>query len=207
MHINDIFSWCVDSPYLSGNLMPLSLRTCTQTHQSGQVEQKKVLYDERTGNLYTPDSPSTLVGKSIAILYGNPIHLAATLITNAALVPLHILGHLYSTLSHRDLSFAATEITKDLYDDIWRITRAPFYALAIEFAALKGLLLTPFDKRYAFEAKIILAEVEKNWNHGFDRSYDFRYYARHHDSSKVQAFFLAFCFQPIAHISHPNIHM
>jgi len=94
------------------------------------------------------------------------------------------------------------DIFKNLAQDTIYIVRAPFFAIALQFASL-FILVSPNRGRKA------IAKIEKSWNYNMGLSYDYRHNKDFKEKSLLRAlfetlldrkedvvFYLALCFQP-----------
>ncbi|MFA6118758.1 MAG: hypothetical protein WCT85_07260 [Parachlamydiales bacterium] len=97
-----------------------------------------------------------------------------------------------------------------LAEDIINIVKAPFFAVAIQFACLFAVI-SPNN------AKKMIAKIEKGWNLGLDVKHDFRHMEEFKDRKLLSfignlfnkrneiSFYMAPCFQPIGMLSDKNI--
>lgn len=135
--------------------------------------------NERTREMWVPDSVSTVAFKCGLLTVGNPLYMAATMVYHAIKIPvdiIRVIGQLavgilfameFRETFPRELSKTIeknfVDVVSSIVKDIWNIIRAPWFALGFEIAAIEGVVSDPF------RARVKIGDIERNWNHGITR--------------------------------------
>lgn len=145
-----------------------------------------------------------------------PVHMVAAVAYNAiriAIIPFYILGCLaYESCTGKELEkgrpFTINDIPVEMAKSVWRIVKAPFYAVAFIYAALYSLI-DPLNGRK------LGSYLERDWNEGVTRSEGYWsvggpqalwYWEGRGTPSGLgrNGFYLAGCWQPIARVKYDN---
>lgn len=145
-----------------------------------------------------------------------PVHMVAAIAYNVirlVIIPIYILGcMLFEKCTgesiERDRPFTATDILWEVGKSLWRIVKAPFYALAFMYAALYSFI-DPLNGRK------LGSYLERDWNEGVTRAEG--YWSVGGPQSLWlwegggtpsglgrNGFYLAGCWQPIARVQYQN---
>lgn len=189
-------------------------------HRSGEKEARYEVIDLKTEPKvrYLHEPMYVTACKCAGLVIGIPFFLMASISWHLIRTPITALVTLCISLgralSYRDkahtiqfLKDLVWTVPKGIVEGIWMIVRAPFYAVAMEFAALYGVF-RPLEGRKA------VAAIERGW-HQMPRTYDVRYADWDSDRSFVLkalgdkdfngTFYLAFCMQPLGTLDDPHI--
>lgn len=189
------------------------------THRNGQKEQRIEIINLKTGIRYTHEPMIHTAIKCFELLIGTPIYLMGYVGWQIMTAPLKAAGTVLHSLSkfftpskkHTFARFAADvflEAPGCFVRAFWAIVRAPFHAIAMEFAALYGVFRP-------LEGKVLVGKIEKSWHHPRTRRDDLFRSANPDDPSILlraladkdfpHTFFLAYCMQPLGKLSDPHI--
>jgi len=170
-----------------------------------------LVYNENTGNFYKPDTISSVSAKCLGVALMNPIYTVARIMYHAVKIIVDFVRLIFVKIADfsKDLETegfcgALTKNLKDFFievifktaGNVWEIVRAPIYGVGVQIAAFEGI----FDDPY--KARDHIAKIESTWNHEKDRHEDIR-----HGLKEGDAFFGAYCFQPVGNIKekiHPD---
>lgn len=185
--------------------------------------------DLKTGQRYWHEPMLTTALKCALLIVVIPIYLFAYVAWHvirapiaATIVPIRALNTFLRQPSKdhlRSIGLALVwEAPKNLGKSVWDIVKAPFYAIAMEFAALCGVF-SPTKMR------VWVGEIEKQW-HGVDCRKDSRHYWNKTPKDNIQKYcrrmsnflwealtdpnskntcYLAFCMQPWGNIKDTDI--
>ncbi len=179
------------------------------------------LIDQRTGEIYNGDDPCVIRIKCALILTALSFYTVGNIVWRSVQLPLDVTRVALGAIDHlvKDIQqsrASASTFTREFFfdsskkaaEDVWEVLRVPFLAIAVAATASLGLI-SPYEGR-KYEAK-----VERIWQHGAARSEDVR--RVHHPSStsclegffrtmeKANAFYLAYCFQPVGCLDDKKI--
>lgn len=151
---------------------------------------------------------------SATVFAMTPVHMVAAVAYNVirtAVIPFYILGCLvYESCTgneiEKDRPFTLTDIPLEMAKSIWRIVKAPFYAVAFMYAALYSLI-DPLNGRK------LGSYLERDWNEGVTRAEGYWSLGGpqplwHWEGSGTPSglgkngFYLAGCWQPIARVKY-----
>lgn len=182
-------------------------------HRNGKKETRIEIIDPN-GMRYVHEEMGVTAIKCFMLLIGTPIFLGLNIFWHALRTPIATLAAPLVSLVKliRNPTWIQTkEFVKDLLWNIplffikgmWNIVRAPFYAIAMEFAALYGVFKP-------IEGRSLIAKIERGW-HRLSRVEDIRYEEKEVDCSLIlkvagdkdfhATFYLAHCMQPFGNLS------
>lgn len=195
--------------------------TLQRRNRDGSELQTRTYIEEiSTGDLYNSyDSPSFIAQKAFRLLFGIPFYMAAVMcanlvkiITSTVNIIFRVVFEFAKTWNDKGAieAFATVfyalswEIPTTLANNIWRIIKAPLYAVAL-------CLATPYALLSPYEGRKWIAKVESSWHEGTDYRNDYCYLTDHTCSEKSRPtmikgilagkiYFLALCMQPIGNI-------
>lgn len=187
-----------------------------------QLLRTTYIKDSSTGDLYLNDDMVTAATKCAWIMLGVPIYTYIYMAFNLLRIPYDIYQIGKRTLEAFNTEWAQNnvgnavaalatgiiwEIPRDVVLDLWNVVRAPFFAIAVFFAALYGVCVD------AYVGRVYEAYIEHLWQHRVSRRQDFNYIQppeRMNDSEacmyKMQhasAFYFAYCMQIKGNMSDP----
>lgn len=166
------------------------------------------MVDTKTSRKYEGFNASIVVIKEFLLLGAIPIYTAAKMTYQLAMTIFDLCKHAINVTCSlvggileedgEDVHEAFTNLAGDLKKDLYEIARSPIYAIALEFAALKGVVETVFvDWNKAFEAQVIFGDIEANWHNNARHTRGIQDYAVGRIAySEVETTYLAQCFQP-----------
>jgi len=150
--------------------------------------------DTATGELYWNDPEEVVRVKSALLLLGIPLLTAGVIIWHASqliisigIIALRILENLYNLAACKELCDSEiTQLPFIFYERLSGIITAPFYAVAMEVAALFAACIKPYHGRK------LVAMIEHAWRNGVSYAKDCHC---EKDMNQVEAFYLGWCFQ------------
>ncbi len=171
------------------------------------------MIDTRTNRTYVGEDASIVVIKEFLLLGAIPIYTAAKMTYQFAVTIFDLCENSKNVAcslvrSGDSVRVTAANFVSDLKKDLYEIARSPIYAIALEFAALKGVVETKFiDWNKALEAKVIFADIEANWHNNARHTRGIQVYAEGRIAySEVETTYLAQCFQPYRnHVRHMQL--
>lgn len=164
-----------------------------EDHQYHRTHQGD-LFDRKNGDIYKYENPNILVQKFVMNLLALPLYTAVKSLYHAAALP-YTIGEtaLQGAYGH----FSLNEQLGKLHHHSVEILRCGEYFCGISLALVRGIALTIFSNPlYAHETRTLVSHLEKEWSHDVPRNKDFRYYVEHKDITRVDYYYLAFCFLP-----------
>lgn len=185
----------------------------TFRHRDGKRQSRLEIIDPKQGRWMHEQMGITAM-KCLMLLAGIPIYLALTIAWHAFRTPITftatLIGSFVKLVCHPDgehLKQFLVGAPLALIQGMWNIVRAPFYAIAMEFAALYGVFRP-------IEGRVFVSQVERKW-HGVDRTKDARFQDPDLDPKFVlkavgdkdfdHVWFLAFCMQPYGTLTDGHI--
>jgi len=190
----------------------------TFLHRNGIKETRYEIVDLKTKNRYYHEPMSMTALKCFELVLGLPIFLATYIGWNIIRTPLvavaTVLVSLGRWISHpnktqfvqllKDIAWTAP---KCILQGIWTVVRAPFYVIAMEFAALYGIFRP-------IEGKKILGDLQLAL-HQRPRTHDVRYQDPNLDPMFIlkaiadkdfdKTFYIAFCMLPLGKLDDSHI--
>ncbi len=190
----------------------------TFLHRNGVRETRYEIIDLKTENRYSHESMSITAFKCFELVVGIPLYLATYIGWNLIRMPLIAVGTILVSLARliahpnkiqcvqllKDIAWTAP---KRIIEDIWTVVRAPFYAIAMEFAAIYGVFKP-------VEARKMMGQIERSW-HQYSRKHDVRYQDPNLDPLFIlkaltdkdfdRTFYIAECMQPYGNLNDPHI--
>ncbi len=185
-------------------------------HRDGRRERRIEVIDPKN-NRYWHEPMAITALKCFELLIGIPLYLALYTSWHLLRTPITAVATLVSSFSKfvchpcksgkQFLVDLVWTIPKILIQGIWTIVRAPFYAIAMEFAALYGLFRP-------CQGKALVGQAERAW-HQKVRTKDIRYVDPEAEPFYLakalgkkdfsDTFFLAFCMQSYGNLSDGHI--
>jgi len=183
------------------------------------------IIDPNTLERYTDDSMISIARKASLIFFFNPILLFCKLSFNViqmgfdfAKVTIDSTIQMAKDIRDGDIIkicetylLSRIDLFRYLGEDIVYIVRAPFYALAMQFASVYGIFAPRNGRK-------VLAKIEKNWNFNQSIKKDFRQYYKNIsrpfyevlfdiflERKQGVVFYLAPCFQPLGSLKDRHI--
>lgn len=190
----------------------------TFRHRNGAKETRFEIIDLKTQNRYSHENMSITAVKCFELVIGIPFYLATYIGWNIIRIPLVALGTILVSLGRliahpnkvqcvqllKDIAWTAP---KRIVEDIWTVVRAPFFAIAMEFAAIYGIFKP-------VEGRKMIGQIERPW-HQYSRKHDVRYVDPNQDPLFLlkaladkdfdRTFYLAECMQPYGNLNDPHI--
>lgn len=181
------------------NRSPWQKAEVWRNNDEGRILQHIEWIDTSSGVRYRYDPLHLIAMKCIAIFLAIPIYLGLYMSWYVARAICTVFFHKVS------------EWPRHLFSDLWRIIRAPVFAIGM-------MLVLPMGIFSPLQGRKIVSHIEKRWH--FDASYkeDFRLVQERKDLDILihlkQAFFerpcrrtcyFAYCFQPLGKIDDPKL--
>jgi hypothetical protein len=159
--------------YGDDHWIPILVQRGTGDFYAGQLD-LSTLDDEHSGSafIYEHKDPSKHLGVSFNVLLWTPLHMVGVIAYNLArvvIIPFYILGCILTKkrfVDPVDRSFEYKDITREIGKSLWRIVKAPFFAVAIIFATIYSIF-QPHNGRK------LSATLEREWNEGVTRAEGF----------------------------------
>lgn len=171
------------------------------------------LDEEKSGvaYMYAYKDEQNHMGVSVNVTIFTPLHMVLAIVYNAlriVVIPFFILGCMLvekasgTKIDPTDRAYRLSDIPIEIGKSIWRIVKAPFYALAFIFAAIYSL----FDP---MNGRKLGSYIERDWNEGVTRAEGFWSVrgpqplwtcegGRNPSGLGRNGFYLAGCWQPMA---------
>lgn len=191
----------------------------SKTHgaYAGYIDTSTLVNDEGFAYMYILKDEQGHYTVSAMVFAITPVHMVAAIAYNVirvAVVPFYILGWLlYESCTGNKIEekrpFTLTDIPQEMGKSIWRIIKAPFYAVAFMYGALYSLV-DPLNGRK------LGSYLERDWNEGVTRSEGYWsiggpqalwHWEGRGTPSKLgrNGFYLAGCWQPIARVKYEKV--
>lgn len=186
--------------------------------EDGSSIQKKNRYEYlqnvHSGEFFFPDSPQLVAFKCFEIAVVAPLYTLVRMVFHLCRI-VYLIGKIVyeSIASFVDAMKRGEDSCRAFVDHVladcplrilteavglqlWEVIKAPYFGLGLFIAACEGFMHDPY------KAKTEIALIERHWNDGKTRHHDWRVQeVIHHGCFQgilnADAFFLAFCMQPI----------
>ncbi|HSX25399.1 MAG TPA: hypothetical protein VLE89_00140 [Chlamydiales bacterium] len=166
----------------------------TFTH-TDDFEDKRIEVIHPDGETRYQDEPMHTTAQKCALLVlGIPFYFIAYVALHLARIPLVAIATIFVSIR---------EVPKSIAMNIWAIVRAPFYLIAMEFAAIYGV--------FKPEARVLIGNYEAALHKGKTRRDDINHYKETNllralvEKDFPYTLFLAYCMQPLGKLTDPNI--
>jgi len=193
--------------------------------KDNQLVKRTEIIDLNTLERYRDDTVGSMARKACLVFFFNPILLVCKLSFNVlqmgfdfAKVTIDSTIEMAKDIRDMDIIkicetylLSRVDLVRYLGEDIVFIVRAPFYAIAMQFASVYGI----FDPN---NGRKMLAKIEKNWNFNMSVKKDYRYNVKmisrpfykslfdiFLNRRQDVAFYLAPCFQPLGSLKDRDI--